>query len=586
MRISTIRACSRLALPSSARAERRTESVVRCILGAALVCCGLLAQTVPAAAQTYRDIKALGRTPSWFYHPPLTDVASLKRYARNPRVVKDIDIVLAAGEIPTAVAAQVLPRLQEPGVVTRQASCSTLPEGNAVVDCGFDVGATMDWMAARNLVKGKRPPKIVRNLRWAGKKPFQAFLLRIDTEEMTYVFMVPKPCGNLTLVRTIPKPPPPPLAVSVDYDCVPKLGGKLTVNVKATSSDLSQAERVSVSIDGSPAGELTAPSWSMTSDKPGTYSFAATGKDGKPYRGFSAAPVSVASCPPKPPPAKVPPTCQVTLTSREGAKKGSHELVIDTAGAGTGSPTVKPRSLTVRLSGPGIPDANGQELPLDDAGRATFIVPRLPAGTHTYTATETIVSPDVEENDKIYTGDATCSKPVEIVIPPSTVHFFADGLFGKERRQRPLSELDTLPIGADPDLLFGQCSPMVGGKFGVRKGLPRDWEVAGAIGVGLMLVDTDKKVRKNPLFIDVEVDKYLANEVFLGTGLSLWDITRSQTFTPAWLVHFGVPLNGGRDARVPVYFLGEGRLFFDNIDSADNNYQFWGGVRVMFPSGK
>ena len=32
----------------------------------------------------------------------------------------------------------------------------------------------------------------------------------------------------------------------------------------------------------------------------------------------------------------------------------------------------------------------------------------------------------------------------------------------------------------------------------------------------------------------------------------------------------------------PVYFLGEGRLFFDEIDDVSNNYQFWAGVRVHF----
>jgi len=68
----------------------------------------------------------------------------------------------------------------------------------------------------------------------------------------------------------------------------------------------------------------------------------------------------------------------------------------------------------------------------------------------------------------------------------------------------------------------------------------------------------------------------------IGTGLSLWDLTRSDTFTPAWLLHFGVPLN--KDARVPVFFIGEGRLFFDHIDEASSNYQFWGGLRVHFPT--
>ena len=61
---------------------------------------------------------------------------------------------------------------------------------------------------------------------------------------------------------------------------------------------------------------------------------------------------------------------------------------------------------------------------------------------------------------------------------------------------------------------------------------------------------------------------------------SLWDITRSDTFTPAGMLHFGIPL--GTHPAHPVYFVGEGRLFFDHIDDVSNNYQFWGGVRVRF----
>ena len=72
----------------------------------------------------------------------------------------------------------------------------------------------------------------------------------------------------------------------------------------------------------------------------------------------------------------------------------------------------------------------------------------------------------------------------------------------------------------------------------------------------------------------------LGNDAFIGTGISFWDLTRSETFTPAWLMHFGIPLNHNPDR--PVYFIGEGRLFFDNIDSVDNNYNFWGGIRIRF----
>ena len=127
---------------------------------------------------------------------------------------------------------------------------------------------------------------------------------------------------------------------------------------------------------------------------------------------------------------------------------------------------------------------------------------------------------------------------------------------------------------------FAQCSPLLGVKFGVAKRFQNDWELAGAAGVAFSLVNDDKKVREHEVLVDFEANKYLTGGSFVGTGLSLWDITRSDTVTPALLLHFGVPL--GNHPKHPVYFLGEGRLFLRQIDDVRNNYQFWGGVRVHF----
>ena len=138
---------------------------------------------------------------------------------------------------------------------------------------------------------------------------------------------------------------------------------------------------------------------------------------------------------------------------------------------------------------------------------------------------------------------------------------------------------DGSPVLANSGLSdFAQCSPIVGVKIGAAKRFQSDWELAVAAGVAFSLVNDDKKVREYEVLIDVEANKYLSNGVFIGTGLSLWDVTHSDTFTPAWLVHIGVPL--GSHPTHPVYFLGEGRLFFDHIDDVQNNYQFWAGVRI------
>ena len=117
-------------------------------------------------------------------------------------------------------------------------------------------------------------------------------------------------------------------------------------------------------------------------------------------------------------------------------------------------------------------------------------------------------------------------------------------------------------------------------KIGVAKRFENDWEIAGAAGIAFSLVSNDNKVREHAVMVDVEANKYLSNGVFLGTGISLWDITHSDTFSPAWLLHFGVPL--GNHPAHPVYFLGEARMFLNHTDDIQNNYQFWAGVRVHF----
>jgi hypothetical protein len=162
--------------------------------------------------------------------------------------------------------------------------------------------------------------------------------------------------------------------------------------------------------------------------------------------------------------------------------------------------------------------------------------------------------------------------------PPPTLEerargaaIFFDVLGGKERRVRPIE---------DTDRAFTLGSPLVALKFGVARRFWNDWEVAGSLGAAISLVTDEQRVNRSSLFAEAEANKYLAGGSFIGTGLSLWDLARSHLWTPAWLLHFGLPLS--RSARYAVFFIGEGRLFFRHIDDVGNNYEIWGGVQVRF----
>jgi hypothetical protein len=167
----------------------------------------------------------------------------------------------------------------------------------------------------------------------------------------------------------------------------------------------------------------------------------------------------------------------------------------------------------------------------------------------------------------------------------SPSRFFIDALVGKERRVRPVDGVTTIDgsnaLVNSGDADFAQCSPLVGVKLGIARRFDNDWELAGAVGVALSLVNSDDKVRQHELFADVEANKYLGGGgAFLGVGASLWDLTRRDTMTPALLAHVGIPLAKG--PAPAVHLLVEGRMFLDHADDIRNNYLVWAGVRVHF----
>jgi hypothetical protein len=375
---------------------------------------------------------------------------------------------------------------------------------------------------------------------------------------------MPLQCANLSLM-SVQEIEGEPVNVSVDRVCDPKTGN-LRATIKAGSKDLARVQRVRVAINGQPAGELTAPSWTFTSDKPGDYTFDATDAKGRSYP-VARRNLRLEACPPPPPAPKkvVAPTCSVALSFVP--VKGGYEITVDATRSSTGASGVAP-AVTVEVrdaTGAGV----GQKLTLDSTLNGKIAV-RKPG---TYRATATVSTPQaVEAGANRYEGTATCDASVTVEKPAAvgTAVFF-DVLGGKERRVRP---------SEDTNQEFTQCSPLLGLKFGVAKRLQNDWEVAGALGAAVSLVTDDQKVKESALFVDAEVNKYLSGGAFIGTGLSLWDVTRSDTWTPAWLLRFGLPLS--KSAKRPVFFVGEGRLFFDHIDDVTNNYQVWGGVRIQF----
>ena len=442
------------------------------------------------------------------------------------------------------------------------ATCAeATPADGTLVECDFEPGGTLLWMAYRPTGSRGRPG-LIEGVRWAGEQPFPAFLFRVTEGDRIYTFVLPKTCANLSLA-SVQEMAKPPAQISVDRTCAPD--GTLRAVVTA-GGDRSRVARVRVTRDGRPAGELTAPSWSMTTSNPGTYRFEASDANGRAYP-VTRESIVVEACPAPPPPPPivvVGPTCDVSLSAERA--KGGYQIAIDATRSTTGTSEVAP-AVSVELR-----DAAGAIVGLAltlDSSRSGTVMVRQPG---TYRATATVSTPRVvQSGNNRYEGTDTCE--ASVVIAPATGGplFFIDGLLGKERRVRALD---------NSEIEAGQCSPLLGLKFGVAKPFGNDWEVAGAVGIAFSLVTAGDKVNESALFVDAEVNKYLGGRSFIGTGLSLWDLTRSETFTPAWLLHFGVPVTKGDRHR--VFIIGEGRLFLDRADDIANNYLVWGGLRVQF----
>ena len=163
-----------------------------------LVATLLLTSASPAFAQQYENARRLGG-PTSFYRPPLTDAASLKRMAERRGIPEDIRTVMRDAGIPEA-ADPFIAAISR-GTSTRIAgNCSTAPADDAVVDCQEPVGSMYEWMAYRPVIRGKRVPARRERVRWAGQRPFAAFLVRVTAGDKLYTFIVPKACGNVSLV--------------------------------------------------------------------------------------------------------------------------------------------------------------------------------------------------------------------------------------------------------------------------------------------------------------------------------------------------------------------------------------------------
>ena len=152
--------------------------------------------------------------------------------------------------------------------------------------------------------------------------------------------------------------------------------------------------------------------------------------------------------------------------------------------------------------------------------------------------------------------------------PPDRIHPFVMGAFGKQRRT----------IEEDDVVLGSFCDPILGFKGGVQFHLSPRFMLAPAAGVAFNFDESDRTA----VFADLELNYTFDNGGYVGSGIGIWDLFDGDNITPNLLIHFGVPVTRYADDAARLLFIAESRLFFDEFDNIDNNYQFWAGVRYVF----
>jgi len=161
-----------------------------CVVTTAMLATWVTAASAQGPRET--EVKVLGGAAR--FSQPMRSVSDLRAMVNTNR--NQISSVLALAGL-GQLSTQVL---------------DTLTYGN-LSDVTVQPDTHLEWMA----MKRSGTPSIVRNVRWVGKQSFDAYQFTVDNAGYTYTFVVPKVCGNLSLVSrnatpvaAIPEPAPEP----------------------------------------------------------------------------------------------------------------------------------------------------------------------------------------------------------------------------------------------------------------------------------------------------------------------------------------------------------------------------------------
>jgi len=185
------------------------------------------------------------------------------------------------------------------------------------------IGQKFMWMLFRS--RGK--VKLVEDLEWAGKKPLPVFIFKVKKNFKHYTFIIPKPCGNVALIKVE--------EIIPDAVCDLKVSpAKANINdpISVDMSGSQHAKSMEVEVlDGQgnkvASKTLTPDSskWQTKFDKPGEYIFKgkAIGVDNKPSANACEAKTYI----------NAPPTCKLYTSCLPCLNYVGRPITIDAEGS-------------------------------------------------------------------------------------------------------------------------------------------------------------------------------------------------------------------------------------------------------------
>ena len=156
-------------------------------LAAAMV---LAMWVMPAFAQT----RTAGTYPT--RETQITRLGTSQRFSMPMKTVDDLHAMVNKNRVQFTHVLSLAGLSEISGQVMETLTTGTVTETT------IQPGTQMEWMA----MKRGGVPAIEKHVRWSGRAPFDAWQFSLTANNYTYTFLVPKVCGNLTLLNTVESP--------------------------------------------------------------------------------------------------------------------------------------------------------------------------------------------------------------------------------------------------------------------------------------------------------------------------------------------------------------------------------------------